>query len=75
MEELVISNEAVRIKIWKDIRMYMQIEWSNLQGKVNQGRCTVEEAVGNFCRNFGGVDGLFSLSAGNLFIVHLPSSL
>lgn len=27
MDELIISNIAMKIKIWKDICVYMQIEW------------------------------------------------
>lgn len=53
MEGEIISNEETTIKIWKEIFLYVKMEWSRQVSKVVDGSLSFQEAQVKMSHHFG----------------------
>lgn len=52
-KDLMIPAISIECKIWKDLSVYIRIEWRFLMGVVKEGRCTYDDAVAQMRKDFG----------------------
>lgn len=72
MEGIHIPVLVMQIKVWKDLRIYIQITWNTLFSKVCEERLSMAKAKRQMCQDYGIDDNVFMILDDRINIAYLP---
>lgn len=57
--------------VWKELRIYIKLEWLKLRTTVNEGRKLIEEAFTELNKRFGSSNKIYTIMEGQVEIALL----
>lgn len=73
MEHVDITRKGVQIRIWKELCLYIKMDWAELLKKVDLGRITLVEAKGRLSKDYGRLEALYTYDERRIWIPLMPS--
>lgn len=71
VKEIRISIAGIIQMIWKELRIYIKLEWLKWRAEINEGRKSMDEAVSMMSRQFGSLDMIYAIMEGQVEIAML----